>query len=79
MPKHHIYPIGSEPADRRIELHWQRDGGVQVATAVWAGGDEPDRDSDQWDGQFVDLSRGQLNYLIKKMRMARDQAYGRDQ
>jgi redox-sensitive bicupin YhaK (pirin superfamily) len=32
-----------------------------------------------WAGEFVDLSRDQINHLIKQLRAARDQAYGRDE
>lgn len=97
MPKHNIYPA-AEPdavvAERRIELHWQREMYVQIATTVWKG--EPGKpDTGQellpgatdtiaempraWDGQFVDLNRDQINHLIKQLRVARDQAFGRDE
>jgi hypothetical protein len=32
-----------------------------------------------WDGQYVDLDRGQINELIRNLRRARDQAYGHDE
>jgi hypothetical protein len=85
-------PDGSD-ADRRIELLWQRDMYVQVGTTAWAGdtGSTPDRAAEYlpgtsannllraWAGQFVDLTREQINHLIKQLRIARDQAFGRDE
>lgn len=97
MPKHNIYPATTAdiPADRRLELHWQRESGVQLATTVWKGpfGSTPDTGLEflpgatgtaedpgrAWDGQFLDLNRDQLNHLIKQLRVARDQAFGRDE
>ncbi len=83
MPKHYIYPAPNtdgSTSDRRVELNWQRDGGVQIATTVWPGapGTDPDTTVD-WDGQFVELSRTHVNHLIKQLRIARDQAFGRDE
>lgn len=96
MPKHNIYPTpypDGTNADRRIELHWQRERGVQLATTRWAGPAEkvdfgqefvqPDTDGDPlvpaWRGDFMDLTRDQINHFIKQLRVARDQAFGRDQ
>lgn len=90
MPKQMIYPFpnpdGSD-ADRRIEVGWQRNLGVQVGTTtvvnpgtirVGPGGVEGET-APRWDGAFVDLDRGQINELIRSLRRARDAAYGRDQ
>lgn len=96
MPKHNIYPTPNPDgtnSDRRIELHWQRDSGVQVASTKWAGevGSVPDTGAEflpgtsvngplmAWDGQFVGLTRERINHLIKQLRIARDQAFGRDE
>ncbi len=96
MAKHHIYPTTMPEgmnADRRIEVCWQRDTYVQIATTKWAGqiGSQPDPAMEflsgtstnepkrAWAGEFVDLSREQINHLIKQLRIARDQAYGRDE
>lgn len=95
MAKHYLYPHPNPDgtnADSRIELHWQRDGAVQVASTKWAGQtDAPDTSMEYlpgtavngpalaWDGQFVDLTREQVNHLIKQLRVARDQAFGRDE
>lgn len=95
MAKHYLYPKPSSNSgfqDRRVELHWQRDSGVQVASTKWAGESgttpdtaveylpaTPDGPLPAWDGEFVDLSRDQVNHLIKQLRVARDQAFGRDE
>jgi hypothetical protein len=85
MSKHVI--TTRDPAVR-VELNWQPDGGVQIATARWVGDGPPDPDGGYltggaeepgWDGRFGDLSRGDLNHLVRYLRMARDQAFGRDQ
>jgi hypothetical protein len=107
MAKHYIYPApnpdGSN-ADRRIELHWQRDGSVQLASTRFAGQGQVDttityltqggehipaqvpgantHSGDTplaWPGEYVDLNRDQVNHLIKQLRIARDQAFGRDE
>jgi hypothetical protein len=106
----HIIPTSDTT---RIEVHWQRDGGVQVASArrqepapdsavadalraviqARTTGDyreitraqdayaEAQRQADdpEWSAQFVDLDRAKVNHLIKQLRVARDQAYGRDE
>jgi hypothetical protein len=107
MPKHNIYPLAGRflavppaegeplPPSGRLELHWQRDTYVQLASTRWAGdpakidttqeflppesdtGSEPMRPA--WEGFFVDLDRGGINHLIKQLRAARDQAYGKDE
>jgi hypothetical protein len=95
MPKHYLYPVpnpdGSD-TETRLELHWQRERGVQVAATAWKGETgSPDTlieylpanaDGEifrAWDGPFLDLDRGQINHLIKQLRAARDQAYGKDE
>ncbi len=105
MPKHYIYPNPNPDgtnARSRLELQWQRDGGVQLATTSYAGEGKPDtaityltEAGDQlpamitgntftaaplaWPGEHVELTRDQLNHLIKQLRIARDQAYGKDE
>lgn len=79
MPRSIIYPIsdGNE-GKRRVEVHWQRDGGVQIATAEWDG--EGDRDLDHsWTSTFVNLSRTDVNHLIRQERIARNAAWGKDE
>lgn len=93
MPRHNVYPPSTTPGvapGERLELHWQRDGGVQLATTHWAGAGAPDTATEflpgtsvnetapAWAGQFIGLDRGQINHLIKQLRVVRDQAFGRD-
>lgn len=91
MPKSSYYenarPDGTQ--QRRFEIGWNRDGGVQIATTRLAEGAEPDSEwldaadgaepKPAWDGQWMDLDRYQVNELIRALRRARDQAFGRDE
>jgi hypothetical protein len=45
-------------------------------TTTSAASPEP---HEAWEGQFVDLDRSQINHLIRQLRIARDQAYGKDE
>ena len=72
----------------RIEVGWSRDMYVQVATTKLGSNSEPvavDKDmvpvepEGIWDGQWVDLDRHLINELIRVLRRARDQAFGRDE
>jgi hypothetical protein len=88
MAKHHVY---SHRTDSRVELQWQRGDYAQIGTTRWAGDGTPVLDREfldvaegeppvpAWDGQFVDLDRDSINHLIKQLRIARDQAFGRDE
>lgn len=75
-----------------VRVGWERDGWVQIGTVLKAlldGNPRPvDPDSSDVgpapavfadEGQFVDLDRKTLNNLIRTLRRARDQAYGRDE
>jgi hypothetical protein len=98
MPKHYIYPNPNPDgtdARGRIELHWQRDTYVQVATTRFAGQGQVDTTitylAEQgprtevnepalaWPGEYVELDRQQVNHLIRQLRIARDQAFGKDE
>lgn len=58
-----------------IELRWGREGSyVQVATGSIAA-----TGFNNESAQYVDLSRQGINSLIRNLRKARDQAYGRDE
>jgi hypothetical protein len=95
MPKHNIYPRPNPDGDgqnRRLELQWQRDSHLSLASTIWAG-DPAQIDTGRefipgpagealmpaWQGEFLQLERDQVNHLIRQLRIARDQAYGRDE
>lgn len=71
MPKERIY---TPNIDFEVIVGWQQDVGVQLAT-VRAGS----HSYDPADGLYVDLSRDGINRLIKTLRKARDQAFGKDE
>jgi hypothetical protein len=81
MAKHYLRPSSSTGVDQRIELHWQRDMGVQLGVATRPDSrEQQDGSEDDWQvPQFVELSRDDINHLIKQLRIARDQAFGRDE
>lgn len=68
-----------------VDVRWGREQGyVQVVTKAenafggrWAG--EEDVATHVTDGFFVDLDRQAINGLIRNLRRARDQAFGRDE
>lgn len=84
MPKEYVYGIATVlppgPQDSGstresiVGVGWGRDQGmVQLGTVY-------DRDSyDPCLGVYVDLDRNQINKLIRVLRRARDQAFGRDE
>jgi len=61
----------------RAEIHWGRDGQfVQLATVA----DElPQQSGFGAQGWFVTLDRNGVNAMIRHLRRARDQAFGRDE
>lgn len=87
MPKEYII---TDTENRRAEEHggrreairigWDRIGYVQLATVLKSeteGSTGPiEGDVDQ--GQFVDLDRKASNQLIRAIRKARDEAFGKD-
>lgn len=67
-----------------VDVRWNREGGyVQIVTRAQRadGGrvadDSPD--SHVTDGMYVDLDRAGINRVIRNLRRARDQAFGRDE
>lgn len=67
-----------------VDVRWNREGGyVQIVTkAERADGgriadDSPD--THVTDGFYVDLDRAGINGVIRNLRRARDQAFGRDE
>jgi hypothetical protein len=93
MPKHHMYEepdtVGQD-ITKRLELYWARESrSVMLGSTAWQGdpgqvatdrewldGEPP---TPAWDGRLLSLDRGQINHLIKELRIARDQAYGKDE
>jgi len=62
----------------RTEVHWGRDKEyVQVATLADESPHEFEGDAMQ--GWYCDLDRKGINDLIRNLRKARDQAFGRDE
>lgn len=67
-----------------VDVRWNRDGEyVQIVTKetdAFGGrlvGDAPE--THYTDGLYVDLDRAAINRLIRNLRRARDQAFGRDE
>lgn len=80
MPKELIHtnraPADSDDHTLPLAVHvgWDRVGYVQVATVNL----QYERHTAEH-GWFADLDRGQINYMIRLLRRARDQAFGRDE
>lgn len=76
-------PLDYEPQVPLVDVRWGRDQGyVQIVTKAlsahggrWAESD----DTHVTDGFYVDLNRQAINKLIRDLRRARDQAFGRDE
>ena len=91
MPKEHVYgstiPYGEEDPGRSVvEVRWSRESTyLQVATRCIRADDDTVYSNENLptltaaDGWFVDLDRRGINDLIRKLRRARDQAFGRDE
>lgn len=81
MPKeiiHSKYHGTSENPEPTVRVGWSREAGhVELATIM---SDEFElRPTPEGNGWFAQLSREQINHLIRTLRKARDQAYGRDE
>lgn len=87
MPKEVLYADGtvvSTGGKPVIEVGWDRDAGsVQIVTKCLSDLDgrlTPDYEGIHYtDGFYVDLNRREINALIRNLRRARDQAFGRDE
>ena len=88
--QHAPYGDDAKPMVPVIEVRWGReDGTVQIVSRAedayggrWAEDVAPDilrTDVHFTDGYFVNLSRTAINQLIRNLRRARDQAFGRDE
>lgn len=64
-----------------VRVGWERDRLVQIATVSKAGveGSASPLEAQVDQGQFVDLDRQSINHLIRVLKRARDQAFGRDE
>jgi len=67
-----------------VDVRWNREGSyVQIvtkATDAYGGryaGESPE--THFTDGMYVDLDRAAINKLIRNLRRARDQAFGKDE
>ena len=89
MPKETVYgsslPYGEDDQGVSIvEVGWDREAGhMQIATKCVRRTDHGRMTEDEaihfTDGFYVDLDRRGINDLIRNLRRARDQAFGRDE
>ena len=85
MPKEVIQTDGSygdtdAPEDVFVELHWGREASyVQLATTLMDKSTHVRLRREVDGGWFANLNRQSLNDLIRKLRRARDQAFGADE
>lgn len=94
MPKETIHgshlPWGEDhPAVSVVQVLWSRNDHVQVVTRAQHRADGSDvappgeerEDGERLftDGMYVDLDRRGINDLIRNLRRARDQAFGKDE
>jgi hypothetical protein len=76
MPVERIYLDETDERNaRHIDVQWGREKpNINIGTTQ----DDPNAREDL--GVFIDLvDRGQVNHLIRVLRKARDQAFGRDE
>lgn len=92
MPKEVIRgnPIGSSDDDRttHVEVGWNKDMDVQIGVHlpfkslafinIDPASGQHDPVTELFNSLWADLSRQQINQLIRALRKARDQAYGAD-
>jgi hypothetical protein len=91
MPKELVYsdtyPYSTtEPARSVVDIRWSRESShVQIATRCVDASTEATYKNEEFstlsaaDGWYLDLDRRAINELIRKLRRARDQAFGRDE
>lgn len=75
MPKEvvHTSQYPGEAPNPVVPVFWSRDGFVQLGVVMVDGSEDPAN------GLYCDLNRDQINRLVRNLRRARDQAYGRDE
>lgn len=76
MPKEIIYDTDGPDGERHVELIWVRGQFAQLGTVLSIEGANP---GDPAVGQYATLNRAGINKLIRDLRRARDQAFGRDE
>jgi hypothetical protein len=85
MPKELVHDDGQFSADEPtlecvVGVHWAREAEyVQIATTLVHMADHMPVERSVSGGWYVNLSRGGINDLIRNLRRARDQAFGRDE
>lgn len=91
MPKEAVYGVQHvyDPSDKNpkvpiVEVRWSREAGyIQVVSKATSADDGrvagPSTEAHVTDGYHVDLNRDSINSLIRNLRRARDQAFGRDE
>lgn len=90
MPAEKVYgeqhvPVGEQggkPMVPIVDVRWNREGTVQIVTKAedpFGGRFAEDEGIHYTDGMYVDLNRNGINDLIRNLRRARDQAFGRDE
>jgi len=83
MPKEIVY--SSEPFDESFrrciaEVRWSRDSEYcQIATVIVEATDLSPIEDTVSGGWYVNLDRHGINDLVRNLRRARDQAFGRDE
>lgn len=80
MPKEYITTdrtlTKDTPGWSAVRVDWSRNGHVQVASVAYETPPESQTGDNGW---FVDLDRERINELIRVLRRARDQAYGKNE
>lgn len=85
MPKEVVYNSEKFSSDEpevtsMVELSWGRDADyVQLATTLNRSVDHSPIERKVSGGWYINLDRAGINKLIRDLRRARDQAYGRDE
>lgn len=81
MPKSAVYSKTDQ--DSKVEVSWARERDVQISVVtkkpdlIKALEESPPVEG--FNGFFLDLDRSGINGLIKMLRRARDDAYGKDE
>lgn len=86
-PEHRRISVGwARGQDAQLGVGWvdpvldlaQERGQSKTLPSGWSPG-ETDEAGKVWQSQWVDLDRHTINHLIRELRKARDEAFGRDE